>query len=195
MISTLQPIPQYGPLLTRCFAILFFGLTVATLGFAKSPTANPLPPFIELAPDEQLAHPVVKGSLGPFPGAYVVLTQPKGEDYAPYRGRIVIPPDATKSASVHQLPRLSVDDGMNRFTVIVHAVMFRSVDRSSSKVLIVLRELYRDGSGENTRPTPSVYRWNGKEFVEDEEIRNQLFRARSAKEIDRRLAQIKAKGK
>ena len=73
--------------------------------------------------------------------------------------------------------------------------MFRAVDHTAEKALIVLFENYRNGSGEKPGIAKIVYRWNGNEFVEDDAIQRQLSGTRNAKEIDRRLAKIKAQGK
>lgn len=44
---------------------------------------------VKLADDEQLAHRVAKGRLGPWKEATVVLTRPKGENDIPFTGRVI----------------------------------------------------------------------------------------------------------
>jgi hypothetical protein len=198
MISTLHAIPRDSLVVKRRFATLLFGFALATLCFAKNSNTNPLPPFIELASDEQLAHAVVKGSLGPFPEAYVVLTQPKGDDSAPFKGRVVVPPSTTSAALTFRwwapFPWGETAIPGRTFDTIVRSVMFRSIDHTQKKAVLVLFESYRIGSGKPSNVV-LVKRWDGNDFVDVEAVQNRLHGARNAKEIDRRLAQIKAKGK
>jgi hypothetical protein len=198
---------RFGDVSARLLAVLFFGLALITLGFAngssakslesKPLNAKALPSFVELAPDEQLAHPVVKGSLGPWSEAYVVLTQPKGDDTAPFKGRVVIPTSSTTTTATFRwapFPWGETAIPGRTFDTTVRAVMFRSIDSSPEKAVLVLFESYRIGSGKPSNAV-LVKRWNGKEFVDVEAVQNQLHGARNTKEIDRRLAQLKTKGK
>ena len=197
MSSRAQFSYRLGVVFCQIIMTFIIGSALAKSSFAKGQTSKVLPSFIELAPNEQLAHPIVKGQVGPWLEAYVVLTRPKDEydETAPFKGRVVVPNVVAGAPAVYKLPLLAEDQVSRRFDVLPLAIMFRAIDRSSTKVLLLLYEGYRTGSGEKPYRMCTACRWNGNEFVEDELTQQQLAGPRNAKEIDRRLAKIKAQGK
>ncbi len=142
---------------------------------------------VKLADDEQLAHRVIKGSLGPWKEATVVLTRPKGDDDLPFKGRVLVQ-QAAGEARTLQLS--SPNEPVDFFYLTVKSVLFRDVDRSGEKALVVLYLSHKIGSSESGYRA-CVNQWNGTEFERARNIEHVLFGAKSPVEVDRRLAKSK----
>jgi hypothetical protein len=169
-------------LLVVCFCLL-----CPPISWAKDAPSSAAPKVPALAEGEQLAHPIVRGSLGPWKSVSVVLVEHPNPNRMQFRGRVVVP-QAAGGATVFTLP-IPEDIGavMEQHA---KAVMFRRIDRSNSKSLIVLYESYRSGSGEPGSTDAYVFRWDGQQFVAVEDVRKKLMGATNSKAIDRRLAAI-----
>ena len=152
-----------------------------TRGGANAPIA------VKLADDEQLAHRVVKGSLGPWKEATVVLTRPKGDDNIPFSGRVIV---HQAKGEILNLPLPPPNEPVDFFYLIVESVMFRDIDRTGEKALIVLYLSHKIGSSEYGHRA-SVNRWNGSEFEQARTVEHLLFGAKTAIEVDRRLTKLK----
>lgn len=138
---------------------------------------------IQLSSSEQLAHPVVTGRLGPWARAEVWLAQSSEVDDGPFRGRVAVPGNP---ATIHTLP--PPDESENNFMMKVRAVMFRSVDRSTERALIVLYSAAHIGPQQSVYYGACVYRWSGSEFVRVDAVEKRLAGARNSAEVIRRLA-------
>ena len=145
------------------------------------------PIAVKLADDEQLAHRVVKGSLGPWKAATVVLTRPKGDDHIPFTGRVIV---QQANGEILNLPLPPPNEPVDFFYLIVESVMFRDIDRTGEKALIVLYLSHKIGSSEYGHRA-SVNRWNGSEFEQARTVEHLLFGAKTAIEVDRRLTKLK----
>ncbi len=140
---------------------------------------------IKLAANEQLAHKVVTGSLGPWARGHVWLTQSSEVDDAPFAGRVVAPDGA-----IHALP--APDEPESVFLMKVRSVMFRNVDRSPDKELIVLYSAAKIGPQEAPYLSACVYKWNGSSFTRLTDVEARLSGAKTSAEVSRRLANAAA---
>lgn len=140
---------------------------------------------IKLAANEQLAHKVVTGSLGPWARGHVWLTQSSEVDDAPFAGRVVAPDGA-----IHALP--APDEPESVFLMKVRSVMFRNVDRSPDKELIVLYSAAKIGPQEAPYFSACVYKWNGSSFTRLTDVEARLSGAKTSAEVSRRLANAAA---
>jgi hypothetical protein len=142
-----------------------------------------------LSKDEELAHPIVKGSIGPWKNASVVLTNVADPTKFQFKGRVVV--QHAGRTDVYPLP-IPEDIGLV-MEQHAKAVMFRNIDKSSQKAAIILYEFHRSGSASDDGYGVYVFRWDGQRFVSDDQVREKLFGARNSKEIDRRLASVRGK--
>ncbi|MBL8311076.1 MAG: hypothetical protein JNL19_11680 [Burkholderiales bacterium] len=159
---------------------------IAPLAAALAPSNPPKTTSaatITISGNEQLAHPVVSGRLGPWRRAELWLTQSNDVDDAPFRGRVVI---AGTPATIHTLP--PPDETGSNFMMKVRAVMFRQIGTSAERALIVLYSATQIGPQQTPYYGACVYRWNGNAFVRADAVEKQLAGARTAAEVTRRLA-------
>jgi hypothetical protein len=183
------------------FTVFFATLMAGALAFSSCPAtasaakaASPTKPRasvnetipVKLADDEQLAHRVVKGSLGPWKEATVVLTRPKGENEIPFTGRVIVRQANGETATFALPPPYEPTD---LFWLIANSVMFRAVDQSGEKALIVLYLSHRVGSREYNN-VANVYRWRDTQFERADPVELALAGAKTAAEVDRRLAKL-----
>jgi hypothetical protein len=145
---------------------------------------------IELTETEQLAHPIAKGALGPWRHAQVVLSRPKGDDDEPFVGR-VISRQADGQQLVHALPRPDEPPGF--FYLIVQSMMFRNVDKTPEKELIILYLSHKIAPGGDEVYRANVHRWDGQKFERVREVEKLLFGAKNAAAVDVRLARFQKK--
>jgi hypothetical protein len=186
----------------KIFTVLFATLMAGALAFSSCPAtasaakaASPTKPRasvnetipIKLADDEQLAHRVVKGSLGPWKEATVVLTRPKGDENIPFTGRVVVR-EAGRSTATFPLPPPNEPVGF--FYLIVESIMFRAIDQSGEKAVIVLYSSSKIAPMGEVRSRVHVFRWNGEAFEYAREVDSTLAGAKNAREVDRRLAKL-----
>ena len=141
---------------------------------------------VKLAPGERLAHPAVKGPLGPWPVAEVWLTQSSTVDDGPFTARVAVAGKDGKQA-VYTLP--PPDETESAFMMKVRSVMFRSVDGGPQRSLVVLYSAVRIGPGQDPTFGACVYGWDGAAFVRDAAAEERLSGARDSAEVARRLAQ------
>ncbi len=139
--------------------------------------------------DEELAHPIIKGGVGPWASASVILIQVADPNKFQFKGRVAVERDGTLKTHLLPIPE-NIGAVMEQH---VKAVMFRSVGKSSEKAIIILYEFHRSGSANDDGDGAYVFRWNGQGFVADEQVRKKLFGAKNSKEVDRRLTKIKGK--
>lgn len=115
--------------------------------------------------------------------AQVWLVQSSEIDDAPFRARVVLPGEPP---GIHVLP--PPDETESNFVMRVRAVLFRSVDTTSERALIVLYSAAPLGPQQSTYYAACVYRWTGNEFVRVEAVEKRLVGARTSTEVVRRLA-------
>jgi hypothetical protein len=135
-----------------------------------------------LSSDEELAHPIASGSVGPWKKASVVLTNVADPTKFQFKGRVAV--QHAGRTDVYPLP-IPEDIGLV-MEQHAKAVMFRNIDRSSEKAIIILYEFHRSGSASDDGYGVYLFRWNGQNFVSDDRIREKLFGAKNSKEVDRR---------
>ncbi len=157
----------------------------ATPPAAKAPLAATRATPIKLAANEQLAHKVLTGSLGPWSNAQVWLTQSSEVDDAPYAGRVV-----AADGTVHALP--APDEPESTFMMKVRSVIFRNVDQSADKELIVLYSATKIGPQQPPYYAACVYKWNGSAFTRLADIETRLSGAKTSVEVNKRLASAAA---
>lgn len=169
--------------------LTLFLVASVTESDAKNSVMHAIPSFIKLAADEALVHPIVKGSLGPWPETYVVLTRQNAlsGDFAPFKARVVIPHGASVPPAVYQLPQRRQSSGGPIFDVLGYAVLFRRIDNAGQKALLILYNGVGGVDGRTYFYMCYVYRWDGTKFIGFPELSEYLFGARNAKEVDRRL--------
>ncbi len=151
-------------------------------------TAAPGTTTIKLATNEQLAHKVVSGPLGPWSTARVWLTQSSEVDDAPYSGRVVAP-----DGTVHALP--PPDEPESAFMMKVRSVIFRNVDHSAERELIVLYSAARIGPQQAPYYAACVYKWNGSAFTRLAPVEAKLGGAKTSADVSKRLAGTAGAGK
>jgi hypothetical protein len=142
---------------------------------------------VVLADDEQLAHRVVKGSVGRWNEAIVVLTRPKGDEHIPFKGRVIV---RQTNGERLILPLPPPNEPADFFYLIVESVMFRATHQSGERSLIVLYLSHKIGSSEYSHRV-SVYQWNGSAFERTRTTERLLAGAKTSAEIDRRLLKLK----
>lgn len=152
---------------------------------AKAPVAATKAAPIKLAANEQLAHKVLTGALGPWNIAQVWLTQSSEVDDAPYSGRVV-----AADGTVHVLP--APDEPESAFMMKVRSVMFRNVDQSADKELIVLYSAAKIGPQQPPYYGACVYQWNGSAFTRLAAVEAKLSGAKTSAEVSKRLASAAA---
>lgn len=164
-----------------------FVLGLACLACAAAdPGAVPLgaqsPAWV--ADGERLAHPVVKGALGPWPAVEVRLVQSSQVDDGPFTAQVVVPVQGG-SPKVYQLP--PPDETESAFMMTVRSVMFRRIGKPPERSLIVLYSAARIGPGHDPYFAACVYSWDGAAFARDTDAENLLSGARDSAEVARRL--------
>lgn len=174
--ATLLAIACLSPLIAHAESMLSAAKTAASATKAAP---------VKLAANEQLAHKVLSGSLGPWVSAQVWLTQSSELDDAPYTGRVVAPDGA-----VHTLP--AADEPESTFLMNVRSVMFRNVDQLPDNELIVLYTATRIGAQLTPYYSVCVYKWNGNAFVRLARVEARLSGAKTSSEVSRRLANAAA---
>jgi hypothetical protein len=172
--------------INRMFAIVLVSClaTYVDASTAKVPVA-PKSQAVSLGSNEQLAHPVVTGSLGPWTRTQVWLTQSADALDAPFSGKVVVD-FGGKGEAVYALSPPYPPDGP--FLMTVRSVMFRSIEKSSEKALIVLYAVTKIGPQQPVEYETAVYRWNGKEFSRANDTEERLQGARTSRDVDRKLA-------
>jgi hypothetical protein len=137
--------------------------------------------------DEELAHPIVKGTIGPWKDATVVFAN-TAKIGADIEGKVIVRKEG--GTKTFLLPPRTSDE----LPLIpnIRAVMFRKIGQRQEPSLIVLH------TAEKIRPEHSiylhlvtVYQWNGTEFIANEDLAMKLDNAKNAAQIDRRLKKIK----
>jgi hypothetical protein len=168
-----------------------FGLAVALL-FGALPGAAIADSATAAAAGsgERLAHPAVKGSLGPWPAAEVWLTQSSQVEDGPFTAHVAVKgPDGRRT--VYTLP--PPDETESAFMMKVRSVMFRSIDGQPERSLIVLYSAAQIGPGQAPYFGACVYAWDGSAFVRDGDAEARVSGARNSAEVARRLAARKAR--
>jgi hypothetical protein len=96
-----------------------------------------------------------------------------------------------KSGETLMLP--PPDDPEAFFNVVINAVMFRASVGEREKKLVVLYSTKKVGPQGELADQALVYRWNDRSFERMPHIEERLFGAKTAREVDRRLAKLKGK--
>jgi hypothetical protein len=156
---------------------------------ASAPAAGvalqPLPP---LPAGQRLAHRAVRGSLGPWAAVDVWLTQPQQPADGPFTPWVRTPADGAAAAPGQVYALSTPSEPGDFFQFQVRSVMFRSVDGSAERALIVLYTVARIGPQQAPEAAACVYRWAQGEFVRDSAAEALLKGARNAADVATRLA-------
>lgn len=139
---------------------------------------------VKLPEGEQLAHKIVSGAIGPWKTAQVLLTQSKEVLDGPFSGKVVANPGEKDEVTYDLQPPY---DAQAPFLITVRAVMFRSIDRSTQKALIILYSVTKIGPQQPTEYESAVYKWNGEAFARVDTLEAKLAGARTSREIDKKL--------
>jgi hypothetical protein len=142
-----------------------------------------------LGSGERLAHPAVKGRLGPWPAAEVWLTQSSEVEDGPFTAHVAVA-GADGQRTVYTLP--PPDETESAFMMKVRSVLFRSIDGQAARSLIVLYAAAQIGPGQAPYFGACVYAWDGSAFVRDGAAEKRLSGARNSAEVARRLADRKS---
>ncbi len=155
-----------------------------------SPKKGPVP-TVALTGDAKLAHPVLRGKLGPFEGALVFFTQKASEDNSIFNGVVRVHRD-DGSFTDYALP--PPDEPADFFQFTIKSVLFQPTTRPpAANVLIVLYTAARIGPQQPTANAACVYAWDGKEFQRQATVEKALEGARTAKDARARLDKLSAR--
>ena len=131
------------------------------------------------AATREVAHPVVRGSAGPFAQVTVTLTRSAEPDGAPFRGEL--------RAGRRVMALTGPGEPAGFFIIEPRAVLFTPVDRSRRNGVVVLYRSSQVGPGHGTEHRALVYRVEPTRAVRLPAVERQLEGARDTVTARKRL--------